>query len=111
MDSLKAGCPSTNAPSNPGAPCTGGASLAFAETLGGVGSAYYLDLEKQFPVGLEINANHLRAATSGYVYGTATILHMGRRTHVWEIKIVDEEDKLVCASRFTQAIIDIGAAE
>nr|VFJ60433.1 MAG: 1,4-dihydroxy-2-naphthoyl-CoA hydrolase [Candidatus Kentron sp. FM]VFJ72708.1 MAG: 1,4-dihydroxy-2-naphthoyl-CoA hydrolase [Candidatus Kentron sp. FM]VFK14678.1 MAG: 1,4-dihydroxy-2-naphthoyl-CoA hydrolase [Candidatus Kentron sp. FM] len=89
----------------------GGASLAFAETLGGVGSAYYLDLEKQFPVGLEINANHLRAATSGYVYGTATILHMGRRTHVWEIKIVDEEDKLVCASRFTQAIIDIGAAE
>ncbi|VFN02826.1 MAG: uncharacterized domain 1-containing protein [Candidatus Kentron sp. G] len=89
----------------------GGASLAFAETLGGIGSAYYLDLERQFPIGLEINANHIRAATAGYVYGAATILHKGKRTHVWEIEIVDEENRLVCASRFTQAIIDIGAAE
>jgi len=86
----------------------GGASLAFAETLGGVGSAYYLDLEKQFPIGVEINANHIRAVTSGYVYGTATPLHLGKRTHVWEIKIFDEEEKLICASRFTQTIIDVG---
>nr|VFK25168.1 MAG: 1,4-dihydroxy-2-naphthoyl-CoA hydrolase [Candidatus Kentron sp. MB] len=85
----------------------GGASVAFAETLGGTGSAYYLDLEKQFPVGVEINANHIRAATSGYVYGVATAIHLGKRTHVWEIKIVDEEDKLVCASRFTNTIIDL----
>nr|VFJ89351.1 MAG: 1,4-dihydroxy-2-naphthoyl-CoA hydrolase [Candidatus Kentron sp. H]VFJ91146.1 MAG: 1,4-dihydroxy-2-naphthoyl-CoA hydrolase [Candidatus Kentron sp. H]VFJ97466.1 MAG: 1,4-dihydroxy-2-naphthoyl-CoA hydrolase [Candidatus Kentron sp. H] len=86
----------------------GGASLTLAETLGGVGSAYYLDLERQFPVGVEINANHIRAATGGYVYGVATILHFGKRTHVWEIRIVDEEDRLICASRFTQAIIDVG---
>lgn len=86
----------------------GGASLAFAETLGGVGSAYYLDLQKQFPVGVEINANHIRAVTSGYVYGTATALHVGKRTHVWEIKIFDEQKRLVCASRFTQTIIDVG---
>nr|VFK14615.1 MAG: 1,4-dihydroxy-2-naphthoyl-CoA hydrolase [Candidatus Kentron sp. LPFa]VFK14751.1 MAG: 1,4-dihydroxy-2-naphthoyl-CoA hydrolase [Candidatus Kentron sp. LPFa]VFK30526.1 MAG: 1,4-dihydroxy-2-naphthoyl-CoA hydrolase [Candidatus Kentron sp. LPFa]VFK60650.1 MAG: 1,4-dihydroxy-2-naphthoyl-CoA hydrolase [Candidatus Kentron sp. UNK]VFK69847.1 MAG: 1,4-dihydroxy-2-naphthoyl-CoA hydrolase [Candidatus Kentron sp. UNK] len=85
----------------------GGASAAFAETLGGVGSAYYLNLEKQFPIGVEVNANHMRAATSDYVYGAATALHLGKRTHVWEIKIVDEEGKLICASRLTNTIIDL----
>ncbi|MBT8420269.1 MAG: hotdog fold thioesterase [Gammaproteobacteria bacterium] len=89
----------------------GGASLAFAETLGGVGSAYYLDLEKQFPIGVEINANHIRAVTAGHVYGTATALHLGKRTHVWEIKIVDEQGRLTCASRFTQTIIDVGVTQ
>nr|VFJ45727.1 MAG: uncharacterized domain 1-containing protein [Candidatus Kentron sp. DK] len=86
----------------------GGASLAFAETLGGVGAAYFLDLERQFPVGVEINANHIRAVTSGYVVGVATALHIGKRTHVWEIKLFDDQERLTCASRFTQAIIDIG---
>nr|VFK51588.1 MAG: 1,4-dihydroxy-2-naphthoyl-CoA hydrolase [Candidatus Kentron sp. TUN]VFK53371.1 MAG: 1,4-dihydroxy-2-naphthoyl-CoA hydrolase [Candidatus Kentron sp. TUN]VFK55212.1 MAG: 1,4-dihydroxy-2-naphthoyl-CoA hydrolase [Candidatus Kentron sp. TUN] len=85
----------------------GGASVAFAETLGGTGSAYYLDLEKQFPIGVEINANHIQAATSGYVYGVATALHLGKRTHVWEIRIVDEKDKLICISRLTNTIIDL----
>nr|VFK44016.1 MAG: 1,4-dihydroxy-2-naphthoyl-CoA hydrolase [Candidatus Kentron sp. TC]VFK58811.1 MAG: 1,4-dihydroxy-2-naphthoyl-CoA hydrolase [Candidatus Kentron sp. TC] len=85
----------------------GGASVSFAETLGGAGSAYYLNLEKQFPIGVEINANHIQAATSGYVYGTATALHLGKRTHVWEIKIVGEDDKLICASRLTNTIIDL----
>jgi len=85
----------------------GGASVAFAETLGGTGSAYYLDLEKQFPIGVEINANHMRAVTAGHVYGTATALHLGKRTHVWEIKINDEEDRLICASRLTNTIIDL----
>nr|VFJ93378.1 MAG: 1,4-dihydroxy-2-naphthoyl-CoA hydrolase [Candidatus Kentron sp. LFY] len=85
----------------------GGASAAFSETLGGTGSAYYLDLEKQFPIGVEINANHIQAATAGYVHGTATALHLGKRTHVWEIKIVDEEDRLICASRLTNTIIDL----
>lgn len=85
----------------------GGASTAFAETLGGTGSAYYLDLEKQFPVGLEINANYIRAVTSGYVHGKATALHLGKRTHVWQIEITDEEDKLICISRLTNTIIDL----
>nr|VFJ73011.1 MAG: 1,4-dihydroxy-2-naphthoyl-CoA hydrolase [Candidatus Kentron sp. FW] len=85
----------------------GGASTAFSETLGGTGSAYYLDLEKQFPVGVEINANYLRAVMSGYVYGTATALHLGKRIHVWEIRISDENDNLTCVSRLTNAIIDL----
>ena len=85
----------------------GGASAALAETLGSVGSAFYLDLEKHYPVGVELNANHLRAVASGYVIGTATALHIGRRTHVWDIKIVDEADRLVCASRITLMIVEV----
>ncbi len=84
----------------------GGASVVLAETLGSVGSAYLIDLEKQFAVGLEINANHIRSARSGYVFGKAQILHQGRKTHVWEIKITDEDAKLVCISRLTVAIVD-----
>jgi len=84
----------------------GGASASLAETLGSSGSACLLDLERHYPVGVELNANHLRPVTSGYVYGTATWLHLGRRTHVWDIKIVDEAGKLVCASRLTLMIVD-----
>jgi 1,4-dihydroxy-2-naphthoyl-CoA hydrolase len=84
----------------------GGASAALAETLGSVGSAMLLDLDKQAPVGIEINANHIRSVTSGYVYGTATPLHLGRRTHVWDIKIEDELDRLVCSSRLTIMVVD-----
>ncbi len=85
----------------------GGASVVLAETVGSVGSASHLDLNKQYPVGVEINANHIRAVSSGYVYGTATPLHLGRRTHVWDIKIVDERERLVCTSRITLMIVDV----
>jgi 1,4-dihydroxy-2-naphthoyl-CoA hydrolase len=85
----------------------GGASAALAETLGSAGSASCLNLDKQYPVGLELNANHIRSVKSGYVYGTATALHMGRRTHVWDIKIVDEANKLVNASRLTIMVVDV----
>jgi 1,4-dihydroxy-2-naphthoyl-CoA hydrolase len=84
----------------------GGASAALAETLGSVGSAMLLDLQKQAPVGLEINANHIRSVQSGYVIGTATPLHVGRRTHVWDVKIEDETGRLVCASRLTIMVVD-----
>jgi 1,4-dihydroxy-2-naphthoyl-CoA hydrolase len=84
----------------------GGASVVLAETLGSLGSMTHLDLSKQYPVGLEINANHLRSVKDGFVYGKATPIHLGRRTHVWEIKITNEEDKLVCISRLTVAILD-----
>ena len=84
----------------------GGASAALAETLGSVGSAIRLDLKQQAPVGLELNANHIRPVTSGYVTGTATALHLGRRTHVWDIKIEDEAGRLVCVSRLTLMIVD-----
>lgn len=85
----------------------GGASVVLAETLGSVASMLALpDPEKQRAVGLEINANHVRSVKEGWVYGRVTPLHVGRTTHVWDIRITNESDKLVCVSRLTVAIID-----
>ena len=84
----------------------GGASVALAETLGSVGANYCVDPEKQYCVGLEINANHIRSVRSGYVKGTARPVHLGKRTHVWEIRIVNEQNELVCVSRITMAVLD-----
>jgi 1,4-dihydroxy-2-naphthoyl-CoA hydrolase len=82
----------------------GGASVVLAETLGS--QAGYMTLpEDQHCVGLEINANHLRSVTGGYVHGKAAPLHIGKNTHVWEIKITNDEGKLVCVSRITLAIL------
>jgi 1,4-dihydroxy-2-naphthoyl-CoA hydrolase len=83
----------------------GGASVALAETVGSVASSLCIDREKQICVGLDINANHLRQGREGYVYGTATPIHLGRQTHVWEIRISDERGHLVCISRLTMAIL------
>ena len=83
----------------------GGASCALAETIGSVASQLVLDPNKFICVGLEINANHIRSARSGYVMGTAKPLHLGGTTHVWDIKIYDEADKLICISRLTLAIL------
>jgi 1,4-dihydroxy-2-naphthoyl-CoA hydrolase len=84
----------------------GGASLVLAETLGSIGAYCVIDLEKQHAVGLEINANHIRSVTKGFVFGKATPLHIGKTTQIWEIKITNEQDKLVCVSRITIAILD-----
>ncbi len=83
----------------------GGASCVLAETLGSIGSAMVIDTEKFICVGLEINANHIRSVAEGFVTGTATPIHLGRSTHVWDIKIHDEQQKLVCISRLTVAIL------
>jgi 1,4-dihydroxy-2-naphthoyl-CoA hydrolase len=84
----------------------GGASVTLAETLGSVGSAFVIDQEQFICVGLEINANHIRGAKKGsQVFGTAVPLHLGQTTHVWEIRIVDQHEKLVCVSRITVAIL------
>jgi 1,4-dihydroxy-2-naphthoyl-CoA hydrolase len=83
----------------------GGASAALAETLGSVASALIVDQRYFDCVGLEINANHIRAAREGYVYGTALPLHIGRSTHVWDIRIIDYQEKLVCVSRLTVAVL------
>ena len=83
----------------------GGASCVLAETLGSVGSALVVDPLKHKCVGIEINANHIRSARNGFVYGTARPVHIGRQTHVWEIRIVDEREKLVCISRLTVAVV------
>ena len=83
----------------------GGASCVLAETLGSIASALVIDQSVYICVGLEINANHIRSARSGFVTGIASPLHLGKSTHVWDIKIADENQKLVCVSRLTVAII------
>lgn len=83
----------------------GGASCALAETIGSVASYYVLDPSKSICVGLEINANHVRSANDGLVIATAIRLHLGSTTHVWDIKIHDEKQRLICVSRLTVAIL------
>jgi 1,4-dihydroxy-2-naphthoyl-CoA hydrolase len=83
----------------------GGASVALAETIGSVAAAMVVDINEYICVGLDINANHLRSARSGLVTGITTPIHIGGSTHVWEIKIYDENEKLVCISRLTVAIL------
>ena len=84
----------------------GGASMALAETIGSLGSYLLVKEEGKLAVGIEINANHVRAARSGWVTGTGKVIHQGKTTHVWEILIEDDEHQLVCISRFTVAIIE-----
>jgi 1,4-dihydroxy-2-naphthoyl-CoA hydrolase len=84
----------------------GGASVALAETLGSTGANLVLDREQKLCVGLEINANHVRAMREGLVKGTARPLHIGGTTQVWEIRIEDEKARLVCVSRITMAVLD-----
>ena len=83
----------------------GGASCVLSETVGSIASALVIDHSKFVCVGLEINANHVRSARQGYVTGVATALHLGGSTHVWDVKIYDEQQKLVCVSRLTVAVI------
>jgi len=83
----------------------GGASCVLAETLGSVASALVIDQEKFMAVGLEINANHLRTARTGIVTGVCRPIHIGASTHVWDIRISDENDKLICISRLTVAVL------
>lgn len=84
----------------------GGASVALAETLGSYAAMLTTDPSKYRCLGQEINANHIRGVASGFVIGTARPIHLGRRSHVWEIRITDERDKLVCISRLTMAVIE-----
>lgn len=104
-DFLKARMPVDHRTNQPYGLLHGGASAVLAETLGSVGSAMVVDHSKFYCVGLEINANHIRSARQGYVTGKASPLHLGRQTHVWDIKIYNEEEKLVCVSRLTVAIL------
>lgn len=84
----------------------GGASVLLAETLGSVAGTLCIDREHKAVVGLEINANHLRAVREGWVYGRVTAIHVGRSTQVWDIQITTEQGKPVCISRLTLAVID-----
>jgi 1,4-dihydroxy-2-naphthoyl-CoA hydrolase len=84
----------------------GGASAALAETVASIAAYLNIDHEKQAAVGVELNANHIRGKRDGIVTATATPLQRGRRIHVWDIRIEDEKNHLICASRCTLAIID-----
>ena len=84
----------------------GGISVTLAESLASLGTVLNIDAERQMAFGLEINANHLRPKRDGQVTGVATPIHKGRTTQVWEIRITDENDKLICISRCTVAIVD-----
>jgi 1,4-dihydroxy-2-naphthoyl-CoA hydrolase len=85
----------------------GGASVALAETVASIGAYELVDKETEAVAGLEINANHVRGKREGTVTATATVLHQGKTTMVWDIKIVDEEDQLICISRCTMAVLKL----
>jgi uncharacterized protein (TIGR00369 family) len=83
----------------------GGASVLLAETVCSLGSWFSIDRRTQAAVGVEINANHIKSVKSGFVYATGIPIHRGMTTQVWEIRIVDDEDALVCVSRCTIAVV------
>lgn len=85
----------------------GGASVALIETLGSLAATLSVDARTERCVGLEVNANHIRAVRSGIVTGTARALHKGRTTHVWEVRIEDEAQRLVCIGRLTVAVLRV----
>jgi len=102
---IKAKMPVDNRTVQPFRILHGGASVALAETLGSIAAQMNIDQENFMVVGLDINANHIRSVRSGFVYGVTKPIHIGRTTHVWEIKITNEEDKLVCVSRLTISVL------
>lgn len=105
-DYIKATMPVDNRTKQPMGLLHGGASVALAESLGSVASVLCVDPEKQTVVGLEINANHIKTAKEGFVTGIAKPIHLGRSTQVWEIRIYNEAEQLVCISRITNAILE-----
>ncbi len=84
----------------------GGASVTLAETLGSVAATCCIDNNTKYCVGLDINANHIKSAKNGYVYGITSPVHIGKKTHVWEVRIMNEQKELICISRITMAVID-----
>ena len=104
-DFLVARMPVTEKVHQPAGILHGGASVVLAETLGSVASGLLIDTERYMAVGLEINANHLRPVKQGYVRGVCQPVHIGGKTHVWDIRLYDDRGKMNCISRLTVAII------
>jgi 1,4-dihydroxy-2-naphthoyl-CoA hydrolase len=105
-DYLKAKMPVDYRTKQPAGLLHGGASVVLAETLGSIAARLCVNVEKKGIVGIEINANHIRPVTDGWVTGVAKPIHIGNTTQIWEIKIYNEQDKLICISRLTVANID-----
>ena len=104
-DFIKAKMPVDNRTKQPYGILHGGASVALAETIGSYGSHLIVDSSKYLSVGLEINANHIRKATNGFVTGVAKPIHIGKSTHIWGVEIHDDNGLLICICRLTVAII------
>lgn len=104
-DSVSATMPVDERTHQPAGILHGGASVVLAETLGSIASYMCIDPEKHIAVGLEVNANHLRPVSSGHVTGICKPLHIGGKTHIWEIKIYNNKGKMSCVSRLTVAIL------
>jgi 1,4-dihydroxy-2-naphthoyl-CoA hydrolase len=83
----------------------GGASCVLAETLASIAANYCVDGSKEYCVGLDINTSHVRMVKSGFVYGTATPVHLGKQTQIWEVRIVDEQDRLISITRLTLFVL------
>jgi 1,4-dihydroxy-2-naphthoyl-CoA hydrolase len=105
-DFIKITMPVDNRTKQPFGLLHGGANCALAETVGSVAAQLVVDSKKFSCVGLEINANHIRSARQGSVTGVARPLHLGAHTHVWDIKIYDDTEKLICISRLTMAVLN-----
>ncbi|MFT6970024.1 MAG: 1,4-dihydroxy-2-naphthoyl-CoA hydrolase [Roseivirga sp.] len=105
-DYLKAKMPVDHRTKQPLGLLHGGASVVLAETLGSFAAQCSVNTDEQYCVGLEINANHIKSVKEGWVYGTAKPLHLGKKTQIWEIKVTNEENALVCISRITMAVLD-----
>jgi len=84
----------------------GGASVVLAETLGSLASHFCIDASRYITVGLEVNGNHIRQVREGWIHGRATAIHIGRKTHVWDIRITDDAGKLVHTGRLTTMVIE-----
>lgn len=86
----------------------GGASAALIESIGSMGSTLLLDLKKEAPVGIEINANHIGSVRTGSVRAVGKIVHAGKRSHVWQVDIFDQQtEKLVCTGRLTIMVVPV----
>ena len=105
-DYLKARMPVDDRTVQPARILHGGASVVLAETLGSVAAYLCIDPQKKTAVGLDINANHVRSVSDGHVTGKVGPLHLGNSTHIWQISIHDDHERLVCIARITMAILD-----
>ncbi len=108
-DFVRATMPVDNRTVQPAGLLHGGASVVLAESLGSIASYMTIDPALARCVGIEVNANHIRSAKSGIVTGTVRPVHIGKSTHVWDIKIADEADRLICVCRLTTAVLPIAA--
>lgn len=106
-DTIKATMPVDARTHQPLGMLHGGASVALIESVGSIGSSLVIDLDKVFPVGLEVNANHVGAARSGVVEAVGSLVHAGKRTHVWQVDIrTQDTQRLICTGRLTVMIIE-----